>query len=80
VFAFQLGAGVGYEVFPAAILSIDYRYFQAIDPTFKDQVLGTSFRSEYHSHDIRLGVRYQFWASGTQWLAIALHFRWKKCA
>jgi outer membrane autotransporter protein len=60
VFAFQLGAGVGYEVFPAAILSIDYRYFQAIDPTFKDQVLGTSFRSEYHSHDIRLGVRYQF--------------------
>jgi opacity protein-like surface antigen len=60
VFAFQIGAGVGYEVFPAAILSIDYRYFQAVDPTFKDQVLGTRFRSEYHAHDIRLGVRYQF--------------------
>jgi outer membrane immunogenic protein len=60
VFAFQLGAGIGYEVLPAAILSLDYRYFQAVDPTFKDQVLGTSFRSEYHAHDIRLGVRYQF--------------------
>jgi outer membrane autotransporter protein len=60
VFAFQLGAGIGYEVLPAAIVSLDYRYFRAVDPTFKDQVLGTSFRSEYRAHDIRLGVRYQF--------------------
>jgi opacity protein-like surface antigen len=60
VLAFQLGAGVGYEIIPAATLSLDYRYFRTADPTFKDLVLGTSFRSEYHAHDIRLGVRYQF--------------------
>jgi opacity protein-like surface antigen len=60
VFAFQVGAGVGYEIFPAATLSLDYRYFRAADPTFKDLVLGTSFRSEYRVHDVRLGVRYQF--------------------
>lgn len=60
VFAFQLGAGLGYEILPAAILSLDYRYFQAVDPKFTDLVLGTSFRSEYRAHDIRLGARYQF--------------------
>jgi opacity protein-like surface antigen len=60
VFAFQFGAGVGYEIIPAATLSLDYRYFRTVDPTFKDLVLGTSFRSEYRAHDIRLGIRYQF--------------------
>jgi outer membrane immunogenic protein len=60
VFAFQLGAGVGYEIVPAIVLTLDYRYIQTSDPTFKDLVLGTRFQSEYHAHDLRLGARYQF--------------------
>jgi outer membrane immunogenic protein len=60
VFAFQLGAGVGYEVIPNVALTFDYRYLRTTDPTFKDLVLGSSFRSEYHAHDLRLGARYQF--------------------
>jgi outer membrane immunogenic protein len=60
VFAFQLGAGVGYELLPAIVLTMDYRYLRTSDPTFRDLVLGTNFRSEYRAHDLRLGARYQF--------------------
>ena len=59
VFAFQLGAGIGYEVTPTTTLSLDYRFFSTADPDFI-AVDGTPFGSEYHRHDIRAGVRFSF--------------------
>ncbi len=59
VFAFQLGAGIGYEFTPTTTLSFDYRFFSTADPDFKTAD-GTPFGFEYHRHDIRAGVRFSF--------------------
>jgi opacity protein-like surface antigen len=40
-------------------LAVEYRYFTTLDPTFKDTA-GTSFNSEFTSHNLSLGVRYRF--------------------
>jgi OmpA-OmpF porin, OOP family len=59
VFAYQLGLGIGYEVTKSLTLALDYRYFTTLDPTFKDAA-GSSFNSEFTSHNLSLGVRYRF--------------------
>lgn len=59
VFAYQLGLGIGYEVTKSLTLALDYRYFTTLDPTFKDAA-GTSFNSEFTSHNLSLGIRYRF--------------------
>jgi opacity protein-like surface antigen len=59
VFAWQLGGGVGYEITPAWILSLDYRFFATADPDFTS-VGGVPFSSEYDSHRVSVGVRYTF--------------------
>ena len=55
VFAWQVGAGMGYAVTDKVILEAKYRYFQTSDPEFED---GTNM--EYSGHVILLGVRYHF--------------------
>ena len=64
VFAYQVGAGIGYE-FPLAegrsvTVSLDCRYFGTQDPTFKGDVTGTEFDVEISGHDIGIGLIYGF--------------------
>ncbi len=54
VFAYQVGAGVGYALNPQMTIDFKYRYFATQDPDFG----GTKF--EYGSHNFLLGLRYNF--------------------
>lgn len=64
VFAYQVGAGLGYE-FPleagrSITVSLDWRYFATQDPTFTGQVTGGQFDVGISGHDIGIGVIYGF--------------------
>ena len=59
VFAYQLGLGLGYDLTKSLTLAVVYRYFTTLDPTFKTAT-GSSFDSEFTSHNLSLGVRYRF--------------------
>jgi len=63
VFAYQLIAGLGYNVSPTTTITADYRYFATTDPEFTP---GNAFsgspdlESDYSNHSINLGVRVTF--------------------
>ena len=64
VFAYQVGAGIGYE-FPlpegrSVTVSLDWRYFGTQTPTFKGDLTGTEFEAEISGHDIGIGLIYGF--------------------
>ena len=59
VFAYQVGAGIGYEVTPTTVVSLGYRFFATSDPDFTDPT-GIPFDAEYQSHNIEIGVRFSF--------------------
>ena len=64
VFAYQVGAGIGYE-FPLSegrslTVSLDWRYFDTQTPTFKGDVTGAEFDVEISGHDIGIGLMYGF--------------------
>ena len=64
VFAYQVGAGIGYE-FPleegrSITVSLDWRYFGTQTPTFKGSVTGTEFDVGISGHDIGIGIIYGF--------------------
>jgi opacity protein-like surface antigen len=54
VFAYQLGAGIGYGISENLTIQAGYRYFATADPDFS----GTE--AEVASHDIYLGMRFYF--------------------
>jgi len=54
VFAYQIGAGVGFAVNEKVSLDLKYRYFATSDPDFE----GTE--AEYSSHNLYAGVRVSF--------------------
>ena len=54
VFAYQAGAGIGYEFSPNIIALLDYRYWATQDPD-----LGGT-KAEISTHNINIGIRYQF--------------------
>ena len=54
VFAYQVGAGLGYAINNTTTMFVDYRYFATEDPDFS----GTE--AEVDSHNISLGLRYSF--------------------
>lgn len=62
VFAFQLGAGAAWHFMPNVALTLDYRYFHAMDPTFRGAAgLATySFSDDYQAHSIMVGLRGKF--------------------
>ncbi len=61
VFAYQVGAGVGYEVMPRTTVSLDYRYFGTSGLTFSDPTTtNETFHTGYHSHTISLRLQYDF--------------------
>ena len=64
VFAYQFGAGIGYvastsQTFEEYVFTLDYRYFATADPTLTDTA-GSGFDSEYSSHYIGVGLRFQY--------------------
>ena len=64
VFAYQVGAGIGYE-FPlpegrSVTVSLDWRYFDTQSPTFKGDVTGAEFDVGISGHDIGIGLMYGF--------------------
>ena len=64
VFAYQVGAGIGYE-FPleegrSITVSLDWRYFGTQAPTFKGDVSGDDFEATINGHDIGIGLIYGF--------------------
>jgi opacity protein-like surface antigen len=64
VFAYQLMAGLGYNISPTMTLTVDYRYFRTADPEFSP---GTAFISgtpdleaEYRNQSFNVGARFMF--------------------
>lgn len=57
--AFQLMAGLGFDINPRTTLTFGYRYFTTTDPTFRLAVSGP-FETEYTSHDFLFGARFRF--------------------
>lgn len=55
VFAYQVGAGVGYALSKKVTLDAKYRYFATSDPKFFDTV-----KMDFASHNLFLGVRVNF--------------------
>jgi opacity protein-like surface antigen len=53
-FAYQVGAGVGWEFAPAWVLDISYRFFGTTDPKFN------GIKMQYLSNNLLLGIRYNF--------------------
>lgn len=51
VFAYQIGAGVGYTINERVILDLKYRYFASEDPDFGEA------KAEFATHNILLGLR-----------------------
>ncbi|MEJ2688016.1 MAG: outer membrane beta-barrel protein [Gammaproteobacteria bacterium] len=60
VFAYQLGAGIGYELTRRTTVSVNYRYFATKDPTFTNVATGTKFNSQYRTNNVGLSLRYRF--------------------
>lgn len=59
VFAYQFMGGIAYQVSPRVYLDLGYRYFALLDPTFTD-ASGVKIDSEYATHNITLGARFDF--------------------
>lgn len=57
--AFQLMAGIGFDVSPRATFTFGYRYFFTSDPNFTVAVAGP-FEMDYTSHDFLFGARFRF--------------------
>ncbi|MBL8702561.1 MAG: OmpA family protein [Alphaproteobacteria bacterium] len=62
-FAYQGMIGVAYSLSPQWKLSLDYRYFATLDPSFdaKNTTNTVKVDSDYNSHAVMLGLRYHFW-------------------
>jgi opacity protein-like surface antigen len=58
VFAYQLGAGVGYAASETVIWDFRYRYLGTADPEFTEA--GVTAEAEVRSHNFTVGVRFAF--------------------
>jgi opacity protein-like surface antigen len=58
VFAYQVGAGVGYDVSDKVVVTLGYRFFGTADPEFESG--STTVEGEYQSHNIEIGMRFKF--------------------
>jgi opacity protein-like surface antigen len=59
VFAYQLAAGIAFDINPNLALDLGYRYFATDDPELEDE-FGDDFETEYDSHNVSLGLRFIF--------------------
>jgi opacity protein-like surface antigen len=58
VAAFQLMAGLGFDISPRATVTFGYRYFTTTDPDYN--IAGTFISMDYTSHDFLFGARFRF--------------------
>jgi OOP family OmpA-OmpF porin len=58
-FAYQAGAGVGYELSESFIIDLGYRYFATLKPKFTDAG-GNELEANYSHHSIQLSITYKF--------------------
>jgi outer membrane protein OmpA-like peptidoglycan-associated protein len=58
-FAWQIMAGVTYQLSPKVSLGLDYRYFATTDASSKD-LAGASFNAAYGTQNIMLALTYHF--------------------
>lgn len=62
VFAYQIGAGLGYELGGSddrpVIVTLDFRHFATSDPTFQGSVTGTPFDSDVSGNYVGVGLRF----------------------
>jgi len=58
VFAYQAGAGIGYNFTPTVSANFQYRFFGTTDPTFDDGV--DKIESEYQNHSFMVGITKRF--------------------
>ncbi len=56
--AFQLGAGVGYQVSPTVTVDAKYRYFAAADPEV--EIGSSKLEMDINSHNLLFGFRVSF--------------------
>lgn len=59
VFAYQIGAGIGYNIFQPLTILLDYRYFNSSDLKLEDAV-GLAYDMELQINNVSLGLRYDF--------------------
>jgi opacity protein-like surface antigen len=60
VLAYQLGAGLAYQLSPGLDVTAEYRYFRTEDATLKLDDLTGNADLEYRDHSVVLGLRYSF--------------------
>ena len=62
VFAYQGILGVAYEFGDGFAATVDYRYFATMDPEVTETAAagGSTAEIEYASHNLTVGIRYQF--------------------
>ena len=58
VFAYQLGAGIGYQMLPHAMISVSYRYFATDEAIVEDK--GTKYEANYYSNNLMAGLTFNF--------------------
>jgi opacity protein-like surface antigen len=58
VFAYQVGAGIGYQISDNAVATLGYRFYGTDDPEFESG--GVTDKTEYQSHNIEVGIRFGF--------------------
>ena len=58
VFAYQVGAGLGYKVSPKITISLSYRVFGTSEVEFVDPTDTDTY--DYRNHSVLLGVRHNF--------------------
>jgi opacity protein-like surface antigen len=59
VFAYQIGAGIVFDINPNTKLDLGYKYFATTDPSYSD-VEGFPFDYQYSSHNLTVGLRFSF--------------------
>jgi OmpA-OmpF porin, OOP family len=59
VVAYQLGAGLNYDVSDEMMIGISYRFFGTPNPEFTGSDGSTTFDMEYQSHSILLGITFK---------------------
>jgi opacity protein-like surface antigen len=61
VFAYQLMAGIGYNINPSTTLVLGYRYFATMDPEFNPiWLMGGTYEATISAHEFNVGARFMF--------------------
>ncbi len=60
VFAYQVGAGIGYPIRPGLTASVDYRFLSGLDPEFRIAGTASTYHTNYHTNNVGMSLRFDF--------------------